>query len=278
MNLFISWSGERSRLLATVLAELLPDILQDVKAWMSEHDINPGSRWGQELNQQLDASNFGILCLTPENIHSPWLLFEAGSIGKSVSEARVIPYRLGLSATDVPFPLAQFQGVDATEGGTRKLVGSLNAGLKQPMERERLDRLFQRWWPDLDARIKAIPPANAPPQKQRTERELLEELLGLVREKVRPAPVQDPDPEAYTGNKVPKSAVWKTLHDLKEADLERLTDEELDLYIAKVHERDLLTPHGGEEYALFQAAARAEQELTRRREQKSPASDISDMK
>lgn len=156
MNVFISWSGDRSRLLASALADLLPDIIQDLNAWMSEHDISVGSRWSQELNQQLGTSNFGILCLTPENISAPWLLFEAGSLGKSVSEARVVPYRLGLAAADVPFPLAQFQGVDANEGGTRKLVRSLNAGLKQPMESGRLDRSFERWWPDLKAHIDDI--------------------------------------------------------------------------------------------------------------------------
>ena len=269
MNVFISWSGDRSRLLASALAELLPDIMQDLKAWMSEHDIDVGSRWGQELNQQLDTSNFGILCLTPENISAPWLLFEAGSLGKSVSQARVVPYRLDLAAADVPFPLAQFQGVEANENGTSRLVQSLNAGLKQPMESERLERIFQRWWPDLEARIDSIPPPDIRHQTRRSERDLLEEILNLMRDKVRPTQVPEADPEAYTDSKVPKSAVWKTLHDLKEADLERLTDEELALYIDKVRQRDLVTLSIGEESALFQAEERAKQVLARRREGES---------
>lgn len=156
MDVFISWSGDRSQLLARSLADILPKIIQGLNAWMSDHGISVGSRWSQELNRQLDASNFGILCLTPENISAPWLLFEAGSLGKSISEAKVVPYRLGLAAADVPFPLAQFQGVDANEGGTRELVRSLNAGLEQPMEPRHLDRNFKRWWPRLEARINDI--------------------------------------------------------------------------------------------------------------------------
>jgi hypothetical protein len=157
MDVFISWSGERSQILARALADLLPDAIQDLRAWMSEHDISAGSRWGHALHQQLESSNFGVLCLTPENINAAWLLFEAGSLAKSVSGGRVVPYRLNLNAVDVPFPLAQFQGVDADALGTKKLLASLNAVRKQPIDSGRLDRVFERWWPDLEARIRAIP-------------------------------------------------------------------------------------------------------------------------
>ncbi len=157
-------------MLAKALADLLPDAIQDLKTWMSEHDISAGSRWGHELDQQLVSSNFGVLCLTPENMNAAWLLFEAGSLAKSVSESRVVPYRLDLSAAEVPLPLAQFQGVDANELGTKKLVESLNAGRKQPMDRGRLDRVFQRWWPDLKLRIRAIPVLSGEPQPRIGER------------------------------------------------------------------------------------------------------------
>lgn len=145
MNVFISWSGDRSQRLAKALAMLLPDILQDVKPWMSDDDIRAGSRWGNEVNQHLQEGNFGVLCLTPENIGAPWLLFEAGSLAKSIANAKVVPYRLGLGAADVPYPLAQFQGVDADESGTRKLVSALNSALSSSITDERLARVFQRW-------------------------------------------------------------------------------------------------------------------------------------
>ena len=185
MEVFISWSGERSRLLAKALAELLPDVIQDTKAWMSDHDIGAGSRWISELDERLENCNFGILCLTPENLNASWLLFEAGSLAKSVSLARVIPYRMSLTATDVPFPLAQFQGVDANKEGTWKIIESLNNSLSFSLDRERLDRSFQRVWPDLEARILAIPSSGIEHQPRRSDRDLLEELLNLVREKSR---------------------------------------------------------------------------------------------
>jgi hypothetical protein len=112
---------------------------------------------------------------------APWLLFEAGSLSKQVQESRVVPYRLGLRAPDIPFPLAQFQGIDANELGTRKLIETLNLALPDSIESQRLDRMFERWWPDLKGRLErsAKLPAEATPM--RSDRELIEETLALVR-------------------------------------------------------------------------------------------------
>lgn len=157
MNVFISWSGDRSKILAKELSQLLPELVPTLNVWMSEQDIDAGSRWGEELNRKLETSNFGVLCLTQENLSAPWLLFEAGSLAKSVSQSKVVPYRLGLKPTDIPFPLAQFQGVDADEVGTKKLVQSLNSALESPIKGPQLDSMFKRWWPDLKSRIEVIP-------------------------------------------------------------------------------------------------------------------------
>ncbi len=182
MKVFISWSGDRSKALASALKEFLPDVNNSIEAWMSEQDIGPGSRWNQELTQQLDSNSFGVICLTPENLTSPWVLFEAGALSKSMDDSRVVPYRLGLDAADVPNPLAQFQGVDAGKSGTRCLIGSLNDGCEIKLEPDRLNRQFLRVWPDLESVIARIPKSNVEAAIQRSERELLEEVLGIARE------------------------------------------------------------------------------------------------
>ena len=68
MKVFISWSGERSKLLAIALRDWLRHILQSVEVWMSEADIGAGDRWGQEVARELSVCNFGIICVTPENL------------------------------------------------------------------------------------------------------------------------------------------------------------------------------------------------------------------
>jgi hypothetical protein len=154
---------------------------------MSDHEITAGARWNVELSKQLEASGFGIVCLTPENLHAPWLLFEAGALSKSVSEARVVPFLVDLKTTDVPYPFAQFQGVTADRDGTLRLLSAINDALDKALPKERLLRIFERWWPDLEKKIQSVPPNERPGVPERSERELLEEVLSLVRDMARSA-------------------------------------------------------------------------------------------
>jgi hypothetical protein len=180
MKIFVSWSGEKSKSVASALKEWLPDLVQHVEVFMSEHDLDAGSRWSTELSSRLEACTFGIICVTAENISAPWLLFEAGCLDKSVNRSRVVPYRVGISAPDVPFPLAQFQSVGADREGTLKLLKSIVAASSGPLDENRINRLFERLWPDLEKRLKlAEVPATS--VRQRSERELLDELVQLIR-------------------------------------------------------------------------------------------------
>lgn len=185
MKVFISWSGETSKCVATVLHELLPDIVQGIETWISGHDISPGARWNSELNNELETSNFGVLCLTRENLNSSWLLFEAGSISKSVVESRVIPYLFGIKPSDVEYPLAQFQTVKANKKGTFALVKTLNNALQSPLSESRLNRAFTRCWPDLEERLNSVlvqdESDNAKISDIRSDREILDEILQLLR-------------------------------------------------------------------------------------------------
>lgn len=70
MKVFISWSGERSQLLAQALHGWLPLVLHYVQPWLSEADVSAGDRWAQAVAKELETSNFGIICVTPENLGS----------------------------------------------------------------------------------------------------------------------------------------------------------------------------------------------------------------
>lgn len=183
MIIFISWSGERSNKFARALKDWLPDVLQGIDPWMSEHDISAGSRWHQKLAEALDQTRFGILCITPENQQAPWLLFEAGALSKSLNQNSLVPVILGMMPSDLKSPLSQFQSVESTKEGIFKLLQALNATLSNQLTSERLNRIFERCWPDLHETLVSLaqPPSNTPTPPQRTERELLEEVLELTR-------------------------------------------------------------------------------------------------
>ena len=75
MKVFISWSGERSHALAQALHDWIPLVLHNVEPWLSEADIEAGERWADAVAKELSDSNFGIICVTRENVGSPWVLF-----------------------------------------------------------------------------------------------------------------------------------------------------------------------------------------------------------
>ncbi|HEU4710371.1 MAG TPA: toll/interleukin-1 receptor domain-containing protein [Pyrinomonadaceae bacterium] len=259
MKIFISWSGERSKAIATALKLFLSDVfLDDVQTWMSDHDIGAGARWSTDLSNELESSNFGVLCLTPENLNAPWLLFEAGSLAKVVSAAYVVPYRLNLTATDVGYPLAQFQGVDADRQGTYRLLKSINSVRDDKFPESKLDRVFERWWPDLEEQLINLETSDIPLQVQRPDRVLLEEILQLMRAFFREANFL---PKVTSPDKNNEMAIY----DVNETIIAAMSDVDVTNYLGEVRDRYYEARFSDNERALIQKMQMAEGELERRR-------------
>lgn len=182
MKVFVSWSGDRSRTIATAIADWLPKVFQGLEVFVSDESIHAGASWGSVLTKALDECRFGVICLTPENLGSLWLMFEAGALSKALGEeSRVVPYLFQLEATDVGPPLSSFQGVPADTKGTFKLIRSLNDALGNPLKSEAVEReTFDAWWPQLEKRLAAVPGEAS--KEVRPDRELLEEILLIVRQ------------------------------------------------------------------------------------------------
>src|ERR1044071_9633221 len=113
MQVFISWSGDRSRAVAAALYDWLPNVLQAVEPWMSRANLQAGAEWSRNTLSALERSRLGLICLTPENIQSPWMLFEAGALARSSKEVTIYPYLFDLSPSALTGPLVQFQSVQA---------------------------------------------------------------------------------------------------------------------------------------------------------------------
>lgn len=151
MKVFISCSETRSRLVAKILREKLPYILQELEPFLSENDIQSGERWAQRLAKELDSTEFGILCLTPENCRSEWLLFEAGALTKH-ADGRACSILFGdLSMAQVPSPLQQFQNHSFNRDRILQLVRDLNKELRKPLGEKQLDSTFDKQWPDIES-------------------------------------------------------------------------------------------------------------------------------
>lgn len=183
-NVFISWSGDRSKWVAEYIRDWLPKVIQAAKPWMSEGDIEKGARSLEEISRKLQGTKVGIVCLTQENLNKPWILYESGALTKTIDEkTRLCTYLLGgLEPKDVPPPLGMFQHTQPNDNDTLRLMQTINQAVSSsPMPPDTLKSVFEKWWPDLEARIKGLPSSPPSAARKRTSDDIVIELLAYAR-------------------------------------------------------------------------------------------------
>jgi hypothetical protein len=179
MRLFIAWSGPESRHVAEVLKGWLPSVLQAVVPFLSV-DLAKGSRWSEEIKTALNEATVGIVCVTPSNVDDPWINFEAGALSSRVERTRVCPLLFGLHPTDISGPMSQFQSAPFGRDEMLRVMKTVNDATPKPLTEQQLQLAFNKWWPDLETTVKKLPPPTT--TARRSERELLEELVVMVRD------------------------------------------------------------------------------------------------
>ncbi|OBX88728.1 toll/interleukin-1 receptor domain-containing protein [Haemophilus haemolyticus] len=184
MKVFLSWSGERSKAVAELLNEWLCCVIQAARPWVSTRDLDRGSLWFSEINDQLKDTSVGIICLTQENRVRPWILFEAGALAKGLSTARVCTLLIDLEPKDVEDPLAQFNHTSPTEESMFNLVRTLNTALGvNGLDPRVLEQVFETYWPQFDKKFKDIVKniKDISSAKPRAKDDLLGEILENTR-------------------------------------------------------------------------------------------------
>jgi hypothetical protein len=182
MRVFISWSGEPSRSIAQALRDWLPMVVQHVEPWMSDADVESGGRWNEAVARALDASDFGVVCVTRANQSAPWLIFEAGALAKTVAKAAVVPLCIDLPPSDLTGPLATFQGRFLDEDGVRRLVHDLSRDGEWKISTEGLNKLFNAMWPQVREAIdEALEGHGMLHESQRPVPDMVAEVVEIVR-------------------------------------------------------------------------------------------------
>src|SRR5205085_3484098 len=106
-------------------------------------------------------------------------------LSKRISQSRVIPLLIDLPASDLKGPLVQFQAATTSEEDMHKLVTAINNSLNESKLRDsQINKAFDKWWPDLGQELKLaiqMTKGNEAVEEKRPEREILEEVLGVVR-------------------------------------------------------------------------------------------------
>lgn len=187
MKVFISWSGSVSHKIAEAFRDWIPNVIQVAKPYLSSKDVEKGARWFSEIAGELEKSQIGIIILTRENTESPWILFEAGALSKSIEKSRVCPILFGISTSDITDPLARFQATIFNKDEILKLVQTINQALDESKLSDKvLHDAFDAFWPKLQEQVekalKAAEDISEEPKEIRSEREIMEEVLNLIRD------------------------------------------------------------------------------------------------
>jgi hypothetical protein len=184
VKVFISWAGDASREVGEALRNWLPMLFEHVAPWISARDLDKGRLWQHEIMENLRTSRFGIVCLTPDNLTRPWMLFEAGAIS-TLSQASVFTFLHRVGYAQVTEPLSMFNHTESRQDDVRRMTTSLNNTLEsQRVSDNVLDTRFDKFWPDLETslnRIQMNQPAvtTIAPRDQET---MMAEVLTLVRD------------------------------------------------------------------------------------------------
>lgn len=181
MEPFISWSGTRSKEFAQAIHDWLPKVIQCLKPWMSSSDIEKGDKWLSELSDKLKKINFGLICITNENINEPWILFESGAMSSAIGKSHVCPILFDFEPSALSGPLSQFQATKFEKSDMLKLIKTINKNIdSNQLTEKQLEETFNVWWPSLEDSIGNV--SNSPKkQPERTEKDMIEEVVMFTR-------------------------------------------------------------------------------------------------
>lgn len=184
MKVFISWSGN-SKGVAQAIHKALPTLFDRANPWISTANRS-GSIWLPEIDKQLSDTDFGIVCVTKENQHAPWLNFEAGALSRRVDAKRELMPVLLIdfdAMNEVEGPVTGFQMQMATLDGFFAIMKDLNSCELGPNINEKILRSrVELAWIEIEKEVRKVKESQSSTQVEaRTDSDKIDEVLDVVR-------------------------------------------------------------------------------------------------
>ena len=182
MKVFLSWSGGKSRQIAEIFKNWIPQVIQAAKPYFTPDDVIKGARWHSDISKELEESTVGLIFLTSENTNSQWLLFEAGALSKHLEKSNVCPICFDINIGELSGPLSHFQATVFSKKEIKSILNMINQNLEpKHLDKDILNSVFEKWWPELEEKINTVlvNEKSAKIAKKYTESEMLEQILEL---------------------------------------------------------------------------------------------------
>lgn len=179
MKIFMGWSGDISKHLAETLRDWLNEVMTPhAKVFVSSKDIGLGVHWDAALSDAIASANYGVLCVTPDNMNAQWMYYEIGQMEVAMRQnnpdgkAYIAPLLFGMTHSgDLPSPLSHYQSAKFSRETMWRLVtqmndvcmklygAELNKGVQMErayLEKHELARNFDRLYAELVTKIAAL--------------------------------------------------------------------------------------------------------------------------
>lgn len=193
LKVFISWSGDLSNAVARIWHEMIDTLFDNVTPWMSDKNIELGTRNMTMISSELKNTRFGIVVVTQENQNSQWLTFESGALSWNVDDptTRLVPSLVDFkSPGDLTGPLSQFQaGVLGEEHVRQTLEAVANAvGADWLKKSEVFNALWGVKYKTKIETVLAKHQVKAVTTESRPQADKIDEMLTIVRDLQRTLP------------------------------------------------------------------------------------------
>jgi hypothetical protein len=146
---FLSWSGALSREIASYIKDEILDTLfgDSIEPFISS-EIGVGDAFVQRIFTRLIKSDFGIVCITAENIEKPWVSFECGGLINNIKKENLYVLLADVSVEMLKRlnpPLSEFQAVGLDRAGIINLIKKISISVLQTGSVMYENKIHENW-------------------------------------------------------------------------------------------------------------------------------------
>lgn len=115
---------------------------------MSDSDISQDAFWQQEIVKGLDGTKVGVVILTSDNVHRPWLHYEVGYLTRYIDggEGLLSPILVGTSTASIQGPMTSLQATTFDRESMLRLVKDINKKTGEPTAETIVENTFGYVW------------------------------------------------------------------------------------------------------------------------------------
>lgn len=166
MKIFLSWSKNKSRLLAETTKKFIENVLGHSIEFFFSPEMYKGTRVDHEIHNNLLNSEKCFVCITADNFKNPWLLYEAGVVfgvnHSKTNKGIVIPIlfeHIPDWSSWIDKPLNQYVPIQMQNSNKEYACGKRdfkNFLIELSEETGAKLKNFNKYWNDYENTVKAI--------------------------------------------------------------------------------------------------------------------------